>query len=397
MFQSIPSDPSLTERAIPQEVERLISPKENLDRAIVNSGRKDNDIRKGIALKLFAFFSLILVQGSHTLFFKLSQIGGKYEYNTASAIATTEFIKLSISTFLYYITSSDRTLPDLKLFGSYTVLAIAYAINNQLAMYLLTAMGTGHITLGKSVSPMLTALIMWTLFKDETFSRLQFVLFAIITMGLISLFSPSVHEGGIPAYALAWLVESTFLTTVTGVINCRILQKSSRSLHMQNMLLYSQGFLLNLVLYFTGLNATGKNYSDQGYFDGYAHVFVICVIISQSFMGIVMSAVYKYGDAIIKCLAVGVQASVLLVLDHFIFGYELKLQSIMGAGIVLVATYCYFSDALPMAAKVKSKQKGHQQPSYVKVMRLSVLFGIAATVIGVMAYIVSILLMGQSN
>ncbi|GAB5357804.1 hypothetical protein AAMO2058_000405900 [Amorphochlora amoebiformis] len=338
------------------------------ERGSNNQGQ--NAVQKSMSMKMVAFFGLVIVQGAHVLFFRLSQIGGKYQYNTASAIAVTEAIKLAMSGGFYY-SEGERKLPSWSLTMSYTFLALSYAINNQLAMYILTAMGTGMLTVGKSASPVLTALCMWTLFSDERFVQLQCILFVIITMGLLALFSPT-GDSGSSTLALAWLVLSTFVTTINGVFNARVLQKGECSMHMQNMLLYSQGFVFNLVLYISGVNATGKGMQDQGFFDGYNNVWVIFVLISQSFLGIAISAVYKYGDVIIKCLAVGVQAAILLLLDCLLFGYEFNLQSIMGAGIVLVATYAYFTEALPAAARKKEEEKDKPQSRSTMLLRLTV-------------------------
>ncbi|GAB5368914.1 hypothetical protein AAMO2058_001360100 [Amorphochlora amoebiformis] len=190
------------------------------------------------------------------------------------------------------------------------------------------------------------------------FVRIQWVLFVIITMGLITAFDPAGHSNGsVSGIGLAWLVLSTFITTFSGVFNARVLQRGKCSLHMQNILLYSQGFVLNLAMYMGGWNASGKGMKDQGFFYGYDNMWVVCVIVSQSFLGIVISAVYKYGDVIIKCLAVGVQAACLLVLDALLFGLSLNLQSIMGAGIVLVATYTYFTEGLPVAERAKKRYR----------------------------------------
>ena len=63
------------------------------------------------------------------------------KYNTASAIAVTEVIKLGMSGCLWW-RDSERIAPPTTLFFTYTILAFAYAVNNQLAMYLLTNMGT---------------------------------------------------------------------------------------------------------------------------------------------------------------------------------------------------------------------------------------------------------------
>ncbi|GAB5354138.1 hypothetical protein AAMO2058_000094100 [Amorphochlora amoebiformis] len=258
-------------------------------------------------LRFVSFLALVLVQGAHILFFRLSQTNGHYKYNTASAIAITELMKLTIAGCLFTQEKAPVVIPSITVIGSYTLIALGYAINNQLAMYLLVHMGTSMLSLGKSVTPLLTAFAMWLLFKDEKFVSLQGICFLLLTMGLICLFSPSESADGVGAIPLTWLIFSILLTAFNSVFNCRILQKGSSSMQMQNILLYSQGFVINIVMYVSGMNATGKNFQ-QGFFEGYNSVWVIMVLLSQSFMGVIISVVYKYGDAIVKCFACAVQA-----------------------------------------------------------------------------------------
>uniref|UniRef100_A0A7S2X9V3 UDP-galactose transporter n=1 Tax=Lotharella oceanica TaxID=641309 RepID=A0A7S2X9V3_9EUKA len=310
----------------------------------------------GYTMKFIAFFSLVVIQGAHLLFFRLSQTGGRYHYNTASAIAVTELIKLTLASLMWF-SGNERKWPPLSIVLSYSICACAYAVNNQLAMFLLTHMGTGMLQLGKSICPMLTAVSMWVFYADERFHRIQALCFFILTMGLIVLFSPNLSGGKnhIQPLALAWLILSVFITALTSVFNARVLQKGRCSLHMQNMCLYSQGFVVNMLLYLTGLNASGGTPSGS-FFDGYNNAFVIAVLFSQSFMGIIMSAVYKYGDAIIKCLASSVQACILLIFDSMLFGYSLSITSVAGAGVVMSVTYMYFAEALPAAKALKEAQ-----------------------------------------
>eukprot|EP00466_Bigelowiella_natans_P000575 jgi/Bigna1/84982/estExt_fgenesh1_pg.C_10527 len=337
--------------------------------------------------KLIAFFGLVLVQGAHVLFFRLSQIGGRYHYNTASAIAVTEAIKFVMSAGLYYW-GSERMLPSLKVILSYTICAMAYAINNQLAMYLLTSMSTGVFQMGKSAAPILTALTMWIFYEDEKFNKLQGVCFIVLTLGLVTLFgaqnSGSMAVQDLP---LAWLIISVSVTAVTSVYNARVLQRGACSMHMQNMCLYSQGFVFNLIMYFTGINATGNS---SGFFDGYSNVFVLFVLLSQSFMGLAISAVYKYGDAIIKCLAASLQACVLLVLDVMLFKYHFSLAAMTGAGVVIATTYIYFAVALPMLKQEQEEamlKPPEGQSMCTKAMRAATGVTFGAALAGTAAYV----------
>ena len=62
----------------------LISGKDNLSK--LGAG-KSSDTSSKDDKRLMAYFALVFIQGMHVLTFKISQMNGKYKYNTASAIA----------------------------------------------------------------------------------------------------------------------------------------------------------------------------------------------------------------------------------------------------------------------------------------------------------------------
>lgn len=88
--------------------------------------------------KIFAFIALVIIQGTYIISFKQSQKGGEYAYNTASAIAVTEFIKFWISFGLHVrdlhkenVNITRETLfprVSRRTFLSWTFLALAYVV-----------------------------------------------------------------------------------------------------------------------------------------------------------------------------------------------------------------------------------------------------------------------------
>ncbi|GAB5365180.1 hypothetical protein AAMO2058_001035000 [Amorphochlora amoebiformis] len=296
-------------------------------------------------MKTIFFFSLVIVQTSHILFFRLSQNArGKYEYNTASAITVTEALKFSISAVLYYAFPSPKpSAPDFSkidcqmshiqndftsefvyLCAVYFLLAVFYAVNNQIVMYLLTEIGMGVLQMAKASTPVVTAAIMGS-----------------------SEMSVSV---------VVWLILSILITSFASIMNSKLLKRPIASFHVQNMMLYSQGFIINILMYFWGINASGGYGKVERFFTGYNNWYVVLVILSQSTLGIVISGVLQYGDAIVKCLSVSTQASILLLCDILIFGYEYNAGAVCGATVVCLATYLYFSQEGIRNQKASSKK-----------------------------------------
>jgi drug/metabolite transporter (DMT)-like permease len=305
--------------------------------------------------KLWAFLSLVIVQGGHVLFFKLSQQeGGGYKYNTASAIATTELIKFLISCALHFLSEhqggvlADFYLVTPRQVIAWAVLAILYCINNQLTFWLLVLMGPGQLSLGKSITPMLTAMMLWALFGEEV-TRLQWVCIVLSVAGLMCVLQPrnptvtetddSVDHEVDESSALGGvlLLISCLITAVTSVVNAKMVQAGKVPLNVQNMLLYSQGFIANIVAYWLMLVPSPSG----GYFAGYGDIMVIMVLLSQSLIGIAITLVYKYGGAIVKTLAVAAQAAILSVLDSVMFGVPWNSTTVAGNCVQSISLYLF--------------------------------------------------------
>eukprot|EP00462_Mataza_sp_D1_P000931 CAMPEP_0175089234 /NCGR_PEP_ID=MMETSP0086_2-20121207/680_1 /TAXON_ID=136419 /ORGANISM="Unknown Unknown, Strain D1" /LENGTH=399 /DNA_ID=CAMNT_0016361735 /DNA_START=46 /DNA_END=1245 /DNA_ORIENTATION=+ len=303
--------------------------------------------------QLMAFVSLVVIQGSNILFFKLSGTGGKYRYNTASAIAITEFVKLLMSiTFMYREKAAGKSgslsIPQSLVFG-YFVLAVIYCVNNQLTFWLLSTLGAGQLQMGKSVAPMLTAGLLWV-FYDEQMNKAQWACLIIFVCGLIGVMgggSPiSTFFSSLGNPTVAMLMIACNLTAFSSVYNSKMLQQDkSLSVHAQNATLYFFGFILSLFAYTVGFTPSDP---DLSFFGGMDNFNVIMVLFSQAFIGLAISFVYKYGGAIVKTLAAGVQAAILSVIDTVFFGLPSTFGSVAGTVTVLATSYLYFSVALKL-------------------------------------------------
>ena len=305
--------------------------------------------------KLVAFLSLVVVQSTHTLLFRVSQVKGTYTYNTASAIAITELIKCCLSVLFHVRSKGDEPLlPNIKIgeFLRYTFLAACYCANNQMTFYILKLMDPGRLSLGKSLSPSLTAVCLFVIFNRKV-NVVQWSCIAIISCGLVAVLSKASCDNGtaneehtpsIAALQISALLVSCFITATSSVINANMIQKLSTPLHVQNAMLYSQGFVLNMIAYAVGLSAS----RGAAFFDGYDNWIVLMVLLFQSLMGLVITCVYKYGGAVVKTLATCANAALLTVVDIVLFGAKLVPAQAGGAAVVVVASYLYFKVALNM-------------------------------------------------
>lgn len=99
--------------------------------------------------------------------------------------------------------------------------------------------------------------------------------------------------GSLAAYPISTyllLLFQVFLSAISGVYNQVLLENVESSLHALNMTLYAAGAVFNLVAYF--LVKTLK-VDEPGLFVGYDSFSAIMVIISNVFVGLATTAVYK--------------------------------------------------------------------------------------------------------
>lgn len=315
------------------------------------SSKEDN------SKKLMAYFALVFIQGVHVLTFKISQLNGKYKYNTASAIAITELLKFFLSMGLHAkergMNRENGSGPFFPIVStrqvfSWTLLAICYCVNNQITFTILQYIGPGQLSVGKSFAPMLTAMMLWIIFKTNI-NRLQWAAISLSVTGLITnqvcvpSDATSTSSSTSSSYALSLLFISCMITAVSSVFNAKFLQKGDLPLQVNQMLLYSQGFLFNCIAYTLGLGPSGR---DIGFFDGYDNVGVILVLLSQSLIGLAISWVYLHGGAIVKTLATSTQAAILTVMDSAFFNVAFGIGNTAGAVTVIISSYVYFTFAL---------------------------------------------------
>ena len=108
------------------------------------------------------------------------------------------------------------------------------------------------------------------------------------------------------------------------------------------MVLYTAGASLNLVFH---IIISLLKSDEPGIFTGYNNSGAIMVVLSNVFIGLAITAVYKYADAVVKCFATAVSTGILLYLSPILFGTELSFLVLPGTLIVFIATYLYMVSA----------------------------------------------------
>ena len=86
------------------------------------------------------------------------------------------------------------------------------------------------------------------------------------------------------------LIFQVFLSASSGVYNQALLKTDDSSLHADNMVLYAAGATLN---FFCHIVIRILKADEPGFFSGYNSFGAIMVIVSNVFIGLAITAVYK--------------------------------------------------------------------------------------------------------
>lgn len=321
------------------------------------------------------FFFLLLVGQSicNQIFFKLSQRGGEYKYNTMSAMVVVEAVKLSITLSQLMLDKGNveaciTTFKGVnkRVYLAYILLAISYAAYNQTVFYVMKLVDPGTFSLFKCLGPGVVALLNFIAYQKKL-SQAQVMCIVIQMFGIVPVTASPNSETGKVQFVYG--VKSIFI--MTGIIffgsfntvyNASVVKNESGNYPMsvQNSILYSLGCFFNLLFYFVS-----RKPGDASFFYGYGNVNVGVLLFLHSTAGITVSIVYKYGDAVLKTLAQPVVLATLLFLSKVLFDTPLDLIKISAAGTVIVSTMLYMKLPPPPPENNASteSQKGHSSLS----------------------------------
>ncbi|KAI8903158.1 nucleotide-sugar transporter-domain-containing protein [Gorgonomyces haynaldii] len=313
-----------------------------------------------------AFVGLTIIQVGFGVVYKFASSSGKYGFSQASSIAMAEFVKLCMSIGFYY---QQNPLSPLQLFKKWIVevpyqvrlgmvfLSVMYLVNNHLAFFLYTISDPGTIHLIKSSSSVISALILW-FFVGRITSKQQWIAIVIQMCGLVVTQYDDCKgqaQYGISVYLA--IFANTVISATSGCLNDYISKSSSASLHAINVWLYSSGCLMNIGYYFYQASV---NPEEPGFFEGYQG-WAIGVLMLNSLMGIAITAVYKYADAVVKTFASSTATAALLIISMIIFGTSLRVTAGFACIVIFVATYLYMTGGVAQPKPVKDKDDDNKE------------------------------------
>uniref|UniRef100_A0A7S2DQJ9 Sugar phosphate transporter domain-containing protein n=1 Tax=Haptolina brevifila TaxID=156173 RepID=A0A7S2DQJ9_9EUKA len=320
--------------------------------------------------QLGAFVTLVIVQATAILLFKLCQQNGKYTFNPASSVALTEICKLALAFCLHYqyVQSSKKPFwenvsPRIVL--HYLGLSTLYTLNNQLSFYCLEIADPGSMALGKSISPYLCALLLRL--NGQMLHALQWVCVIVQCCAIaIVQYDACRGTGFLPMKAYYMIGLATSITAITSVWNQLVIKNFDVPVNLQNSIMYFFSTIIAIMSYTHSIMTPPTHHhgklldAPKGFFEGYT-LLASLLVLFQAFHGLAVALVYKYADAIVKNFANSSVMAILIVISYVYFALETTLHSWLGIVIVLTTTYCYMNIALrlPVAMSSPSQEKTH--------------------------------------
>ena len=177
-----------------------------------------------------------------------------------------------------------------------------------------------------------------------------------------------------PVDVIVLMLFTCLMASINTVYNASAVKKLQVPIALQNAILYAFGVIINTMFYFGYQSGHGHddehNKKNASFFQGYGHTGVWVLLVLNSFVGISITMIYKYGDAVLKTLTSPMSASVLVFISWLFFDMELNVVKAAGAGVVLVDTLLYLHLPSPTADTTannndSTKRKTHNGVSFL--------------------------------
>ncbi|XP_074651884.1 putative UDP-sugar transporter protein SLC35A4 [Tubulanus polymorphus] len=291
----------------------------------------------------------VILYGSYTILVHLCEVDGKIPFSSASQVLLTEFSKLmlSICMFIPEAKAHGFTMPTLRYALPFSVPAVLYLINNNLGIHMQTQMDPATYQVLGNFKILSTAFL-YRLIIKRPISPIQWVSLGILAVaGICNSYGglqakPLTSSAGVVHITLQGLIMISgycFISGMSGVYCEYVLKRHYQmSIHIQNALLYSFGILLNGSSWFIGVVS-----SEDGSFNlikGFS-IYTWAIVISQTFAGLIMSAIMKHASNITRLFLISTAMVVTTILSMIIFNLQLNTYFCISFVLVIGALAMY--------------------------------------------------------
>ena len=325
----------------------------------------------GVPIRYISLCVLVIQNSALVLTMRYSRILPGPTYLSSTAVMLSELLKttISVAIFLYtrYNTAPEQDTPLLspttesssssrpglrqlfdEVFGpgsgiaKMLIPAVLYTLQNNLQFVAASHLDAACFQVSYQCKILTTAVFAVALLHQRI-SPLKWFSLLILTLGVgIVQLPSSSHPSsqGNQVVGFAAVAAACLLSGLAGVYFEKILKSHSASLWLRNIQLGSASIVI------AGVGAFVWDYkmiSSLGFFYGYNSV-VVATILIQAAGGLIVAVVVTYADNILKGFATSLSIILSTVASVWIFNLKIQALFLVGASLVLFATYIY---ALP--------------------------------------------------
>jgi drug/metabolite transporter (DMT)-like permease len=266
-----------------------------------------------------------------------------YSFQSETMVLLAELIKIGIC--LFFLARSGEGLTENVTLGGFFKFGVPgaiYFVCNNLLIYSMRVVEPGQFNLLLQTRILYTVGLMYV-FLGRRFTRIQMIAAVMLFTGSIVTNSENHCDEEKQEQASAGLVLSqvyAVLSASAGVYSEALLKfdgsskldAAKSSIHKQNLQLYIWGVLFNGIVMFSK--------SPEVVFGGIGPA-ALSVSLTMAFTGLIVSAVLKYLDNIIKISATSMSSGVMVVLSMYIFDAPLSVHVLLGFLIISCNAWLY--------------------------------------------------------
>eukprot|EP00927_Polykrikos_kofoidii_P015838 TRINITY_DN17094_c0_g1_i2.p1 TRINITY_DN17094_c0_g1~~TRINITY_DN17094_c0_g1_i2.p1 ORF type:complete len:458 (-),score=60.81 TRINITY_DN17094_c0_g1_i2:73-1446(-) len=306
------------------------------------AGSKQHHIVRLGTIAVFVY--LVLLIATDTLVSYISQSsGGALPWDPAAIVLVVEATKCAVSIALSWMMEGQDATPSFPDLLGATIrlapVAMLYAGNNCLVLYVLSKMQLSSFVIWRNTSVIFNA-VLWIAYFRRPFSLLQ-------TAGVVCLFFGLVvgdieADGTVTALdrRVVLVVFSALCSAAASVVNESVLKgpfgTRTIGVNRMNTLLYAEtSTILAIALVWCSRGDLA------GVVSGFDRRFVVLVI-AQASLGLCVSRVLVYTDSVTKVMASGVREILTIFVAPLFVASRLDSISVLSGTYILIAVLSYF-------------------------------------------------------
>jgi len=347
-----------------------------------------------ISILVFGVYVSLFV--NHGLLTRATQKAGKYDYNYTFLVLGTELAKFLICLIILLVKykpteALHMVIKEKKLFVLYLIPAGLYVLYNNLAFVSLQNFEPATYLLLMNIRTVVLGFV-YQVFLNTKLSKIQWTSLIILTFACIlkeitfpdsakkmaeflennetssSLpveDSKSVFDVSIISILILFV---QILSSCTANVYNQILlkNKDNADLWIQNLFMYLNGFLLNLLVLVLKSFTENSSMTPSSITHNFSAPHLL-LILNQTFLGISASMLLKYLNVIIKAFSSAVEMLVSAIAQYLVFGLTVKgLNNYLAYLIAWFSLYLYALNPIEND-DIKARRGSRGTPDYEKV------------------------------